>query len=820
MKIPLSWIREFAALPKDVDLERIENAFVGVGFEVEGVDIQGSDLKGPLVVAKVIGIEELVGNKKPIRYVELDCGEAKTRFVICGATNFAVNDLVVAALPGAVLPGGFSISARETYGKTSNGMICSARELGISDEHSGIIVLPADCAKVGTDAIELLEINDAVFDIAVNPDRGYALSVRGLARELAAALGCKYEDPALKVKSSEFAINKNGIQISVEDKSALSIVYIRTISDFKATAATPLWMSRRIEKCGMRSISLAVDITNYVMLELGQPLHAFDASKINAELIIRSAGSTKTIKTLDNQERKLIEEDLVVADKKEALALAGVMGGASSEVTDSTTQIALETARFEPIRIAKSSRRHKLSSEASRRLERGVDPSLAEISSARAISLMIELGGGKYVGSSLSGEPKYAPVVSFDPNFVSKYLGTKVSLTEVEEKLKIVGCDVKKKSDTSWEIDPPSWRSDLLLAPDLVEEVARMIGYERIPSTLPTGKAGAALTPMQNRKRAVGNYLAANGFSEVYNYPFVNPDYVAQLGFVGDRAKSFKLANPMSEEFPELRTHLLPGLLLTAVRNQGRGAKDIALFEIGSVFRNTEKLASPGEVGTDRVPDAAIREKIYKSVPNQPLHVGAVVAGKLGTDSWNGKAAEFTWVEAIGFARSIIESTGNVATAKASDFAPWHPGRCAELLVNGKPVAHAGELHPRVISALGLPPRACAFVVVLSALEFSGSKKSETLITMPAAIQDLALVVDENVLASDVESALRSGAGDLLESITLFDRYDKLGDGKVSLAFTMVFRASDRTLTADEVSEYRNTAAQAALKACGAVIRA
>jgi phenylalanyl-tRNA synthetase beta chain len=556
------------------------------------------------------------------------------------------------------------------------------------------------------------------------------------------------------------------------------------------------------------------------MLELGQPLHAFDAAKISSELIIRSAGSTKTIKTLDNQERKLDSDDLVVADKKEALALAGVMGGASSEVTDGTTQIALEAARFDPIRIAKSSRRHKLSSEASRRLERGVDPSLAEISSARAIALMIELGGGKYVGSSVSGEPKYAPIVSFDPNFVSEYLGTEVTLAEVEAKLNIVGCDVKKKSDTKWEIDPPSWRSDLSLAPDFVEEVARMIGYDRIPSTLPTGKSGAALTPMQNRKRAVANYLAANGFSEVYNYPFVSPEYVAQLGFVGDRAKSFKLANPMSEEFPDLRTHLLPGLLLTAVRNQGRGAKDFALFEIGSVFRNTEKLVSPGEIGTNGVPDSATQEKIYKSVPNQPLHVGAVVAGKLATDSWNGKASDFTWVEAIGFARSIIESTGNVATTKVSDFAPWHPGRCAELLVNGKPVAHAGELHPRTIAELGLPARSCAFVVVLSALEFSGGKKSTALITMPAAIQDLALVVDQSVAASDVESALRTGAGDLLESITLFDRYDKLGDGKVSLAFTMVFRASDRTLTAEEVSQYRTAAAEAAFRACGAIVRA
>ena len=820
MKIPLSWIREFAEVPINISLDDIESAFVNVGFEVEGIDQQGINLTGPLVVARVETIEELTGNKKPIRYVGLNCGEKETRFVICGATNFAVGDLVLAALPGAVLPGDFAISARETYGKTSNGMICSARELGISEDHAGIIVLPPDCAAVGTDAISLLEINDIVIDAAVNPDRGYALSIRGLARELAASLGVKYKDPATAIDVSVFAVNKDGIQIDVEDKSALSVVYIRTISDFNPLASTPLWMSRRIEKCGMRSISLAVDITNYVMLELGQPLHAFDAEKIDTALVIRRAGLTKSIKTLDNQDRKLDPEDLVVADKSSALALAGVMGGATSEVTGATSKIALEAARFDPITIAKGSRRHKLSSEASRRLERGVDPSLAQISSARAIQLMIELGGAKYVGTSSFGEPRFAPLVNFDPNFVSKYLGTEVKPDEVEAKLKIVGCDISKKSDSMWQIDPPSWRSDLLLAPDLVEEVARMIGYERIPSTLPTGKTGASLTPMQYRKRSVANYLAANGFSEVYNYPFVNPDYVAKLGFVGDRAKSFKLANPMSEEFPDLRTHLLPGLLLTAVRNQGRGSRDIAIFEIGSVFRNTEKLEVQNTVATDRVPDDQTKQKIYKSVPNQPLHVGAVVAGKLGSDSWNGKAEDFTWVEAIGMARSIIESTGNFSTAASSDFAPWHPGRCAELQVDGKPVAHAGELHPRVIADLGLPERSCAFVVVLSALPFQEAKKTIGLVTMPAAIQDIALVVDQSVASADVEVALASGAGELLESITLFDRYDKLGDGKVSLAYTMVFRASDRTLTADEVSKYREAAAASALKACGAIVRA
>ena len=820
MKIPLSWVREFVDLPSKISNSDLEDAFVRVGFEVEEIIEAGSDLTGPLVVAKVETIEELSGNKKPIRYVGLDCGEGNTRYVICGATNFQVGDLVVAALPGAVLPNDFAISARETYGKTSNGMICSSRELGLSDEHSGIIVLPADSAKPGADAVALLEIQDVIVDAAVNPDRGYALSIRGLARELAASLSLKYTDPAIRVDSNKYEVNKDGVQISVEDPSALSIVFIRSISGFDASAPTPIWMSRRIEKCGMRSISLAVDITNYVMLELGQPLHAFDSSKIDGSLIIKRAGNSLNFKTLDGQERKLDKDDLVVADKKESLALAGVMGGASSEVTSSTTSIALEAARFDPVTIARGSRRHKLSSEASRRLERGVDPSLAEISSARAIDLMIELGGASHVGSAKSGEPKFAPVVTFDPNFVSQYLGTKVSLDEVEEKLKIVGCEIGKKSETQWSITPPSWRADLLLAPDLVEEVARMIGYQRIPSRLPVGKSGAQLTPSQTRKRAMANYLAGKGFSEVYNSPFVNPSFVADLGFTGDRAKSFKLANPMSEEFPDLRTHLLPGLLLTAVRNQGRGAKDIAIFEIGSVFRNTEKLDSPGVVGIDEVPNEKIKTSIYKSVPNQPLHVGAVVAGKLSADSWHTKGEKFTWVEAIGFARSIVENTGSITTTVPSDFAPWHPGRCAEIQIDGKPVGHAGELHPRVVSLLGLPERSCAFVVVLSAIPFSDSKKASSLVTMPPAIQDISLIVDQSVPAASVESALREGAGNLLESISLFDRYEKVEEGKVSLAFTLVFRANDRTLTADEVSEFRKAATESAAKKCGAVLRA
>ena len=819
MKVPYSWLREFAALPQEISLEELESAFVRVGFEVESIDVQGEGLTGPLVVAQVESIEELKEHKKPIRYVGLDCGEGSIRYVICGAQNFAEGDLVVASLPGAVLPGNFVISARETYGKTSNGMICSARELGISEDHAGIIVLAPGSAAIGDDAIALLQINDLIIDVAVNPDRGYALSIRGLARELAASLGVAYTDPASRVELSHLEINTLGIQPIIEDESALSVIYLRTVSGFDPQAKTPLWMSRRIEKCGMRSISLAVDITNYVMLELGQPLHAFDRSEIKGSLHIRRAGSEKSFTTLDSQVRTLSPEDLMVADDERSLALAGTMGGLNSEVTATTTELTIEAARFDPMSIAKNSRRHRLSSEASRRLERAVDPALAEIASARAVELLINLGGASHIGSACAGAPIFPSPVEFDPNYPTQLLGVEVSASTVEEKLVIVGCTVEKVSDQKWLVTPARWRSDLLNQPDLVEEVARMIGFDAIPSRLPVGKSGASLSPFQKRKRLAALTLASSGFAEVYNFPFISQEMLDSLGFVGDRAKAFRIANPMSEEFPLLRTHLLPGLLHTAVRNQSRGFKNVALFEIGSVFRDNVELPVQEIISTHTRPDEQTLAKIYGGVPKQPIHIAGVVLGSMESKTWQGEPASYTWSDAIAAAHTLINDTGSVATTHSSDFAPWHPGRCAELRVNGVAVAHAGELHPRVIALLGLPARSCAFVVVLSELPYAPVVRTSPIYAMPLASQDISLLVESTVAAGDIQSTLAEGAGKLLESIVLFDRYDQAEAGKVSLAYTLNFRAPDRTLTTEEVTSFRESAGRLAHERFGATIR-
>jgi phenylalanyl-tRNA synthetase beta chain len=818
MKIPLSWLKEYVTVPTKITSEQISQAFVKVGFEIESIEEQGADLKGPLVVGKVLSIEELSEHKKPIRFVGLDVGEKKTRYVICGARNFKVNDLVVVALPGALLPGDFKISARETYGKISDGMICSAKEIGISDEHAGIIVLQE--GKIGQDAIALLDVRDVIFDVSVNPDRGYAMSVRGLARELAGSLQVKYVDPADPKIAKKFGKNSNpkAVSVKIEDKSGADQIYIRTLDQVNVKKSTPLWMQRRIEKCGMRSISLAVDITNYVMLELGQPLHAFDAQYIMGGLRVVRAGKFTKLTTLDKVDRKLDPDNLLIADAKTPLALAGTMGGLTSEVSNMTTKIALEAAHFDPLSISRNSRSHNLSSEASRRMERNTDPALAEIASARATQLLIDLADAKYVGTSQAGSPIKNRKVKISQTQISKYLGFPYTAKQVKSALLLIGCKVAGSGDLLT-VEVPTWRPDLINFADFAEEIARLNSYDLIPATLPTGKGGARLNDMQYRKRAVAISLANQGFTEVINYPFVSQEMVDLLGFTGDRAKSFKIANPMSEEFPLLRTHLLPGLLTTAVRNIGRGSKNLAIFEIGTIFRNTTPLGKAVNPGISKRPSEKVIKDIYDGVPKQMLFVGAVVTGETVLSDWQGLGSKFNWSDAIAKAQEIIESTGNDYEIFSSDLAPWHPGRCAELRVNGKPVAHAGELHPRVITALNLPERSCAFAVILSELPSAGVTKAPAIWSFPAVVQDVALVVESKISAADLTAAIKQGAGPLLESIVLFDRYDQMAGNKVSLAFTLTFRASDRTLTSDEVALYRDQAIAQAAKSVGAVLR-
>jgi phenylalanyl-tRNA synthetase beta chain len=494
------------------------------------------------------------------------------------------------------------------------------------------------------------------------------------------------------------------------------------------------------------------------------------------------------------------------------------MGGEDSEITDSTTRIAVEAVRFDPISIAKNSRRHKLSSEASRRFERGVDPTLAEISSARAAQLLIELGGATYVGTSVSGAPQFLTPITLDPAYVSKRIGLEISADVVREKLLLVGCKVE--GNGPFTVTPPTWRTELFGQADLTEEVARNIGYDQIPSILPPRKAAAQLTPSQKRRRVLAQSLVARGYTEILNFPFVNKDLIDRMGFIGGRAESYKLANPMSEDQPYLRPHLLPGLLEAARRNYSRGFKSFALFEMGDIFRKSIDLVDGIFPATGKRPTDKEIADIFASVPTQLSFVCGVLVGQVHGENWHGKGRNYDWSDAIAAVEVLLTLLGLEYKIERSDLAPWHPGRCAEFIVDGKPVAHAGELHPRVVAEFALPERSAAWGMNLDALPASPLVSPKPVGVMPAAVQDIALIVEANVSAAEVTAALRDGAGDLLESIELFDRYDKIGDGKISLAFTLTFRAPDRTLKTEEVSAAREAAAAEALKRCGATVRA
>lgn len=833
MRVPLSWLREYVDLPATETGRDVQAKLISAGLEVETVEQLGADLKGPLVVGQVLTIEELEGFKKPIRFCTVDVGSAngtgEPQEIVCGARNFAVGDKVVVVLPGAVLPGNFAIAARKTYGKTSHGMICSGDELGMGDDGSGgIIVLPPE-HEVGTDAIELLQLVDEVLDIAVTPDRGYALSLRGVAREAAIAYGRPLLDPALLDVP---APNAFGYPVQVADPRGCDRFTARTVTGLDPEARSPIWLRRRLQKAGMRPISLAVDITNYVMLELGQPLHAYDRTRVQGAIGVRRAERGEKLTTLDGVVRTLDAEDLVITDDRGAIGLAGVMGGANTEIDDTegtTTEVVIEAAHFDAISIARTARRHKLASEASKRFERGVDPQAASAAAQRTVDLLVLLAGGTAdAGVTEVIAPSAPHTITIPANHPDKVAGVHYGRETVVRRLQQVGCDVYGQDELI--VTVPSWRPDLTDPNDLAEEVIRLEGYENLPSTLPKPPAGLGLTERQRMHRRIGRALAGAGYVEAPNYPFIGEHVFDQLDLAADDPKRrvVKLVNPLSDEEPALRTTLLPGLLQALRRNDGRGSHDLALFETGLVFHPQEELRIAGRLPVDRRPTDEEIASLTAALPVQPRHAAVVLTGAREQAGWWGKGRPADWADAIEAARTLAREAGTELLVRSGQYGPWHPGRCAELAVHvdgvEQVIGYAGELHPGVLKTLGLPVRTCAMELDLDALEKAsgGLPKGPKISTFPVATQDVALVVDTSVPHSDVEAALREGAGELLESIRLFDVYEnseQLGEGKKSLAYALRFRAADRTLTVDEASAARDAAVALAAERTDAVLR-
>ncbi|MEU4166809.1 phenylalanine--tRNA ligase subunit beta [Streptomyces sp. NPDC026665] len=832
MRVPLSWLREYVDLPATETGRDVQAKLISAGLEVETVEQLGADLKGPLVVGQVLTIEELTEFKKPIRFCTVDVGTAngtgEPQEIVCGARNFAVGDKVVVVLPGAVLPGNFAIAARKTYGKTSHGMICSGDELGMGDDGSGgIIVLPPE-VEPGTDAIELLQLVDEVLDIAVTPDRGYALSLRGVAREAAIAYGLPLRDPALLDVP---APNAFGHPVRISDPMGCDRFTARTVTGLDPDAQSPIWLRRRLQKAGMRPVSLAVDITNYVMLELGQPLHAYDRSRVQGTIGVRRAEKGEKLTTLDGVKRTLDAGDLVITDDRGPIGLAGVMGGAHTEIDDTegtTTEVVIEAAHFDPISIARTARRHKLASEASKRFERGSDPEATSAAAQRTVDLLVLLAGGTAdAGVTEVIAPSAPHTITIPADHPDKVAGVDYGRETVVRRLQEVGCDVYGQDELI--VTVPSWRPDLTDPNDLAEEVIRLEGYENLPSTLPKPPAGLGLTDRQRLHRRVGRALAGAGYVESPNYPFIGEHVFDQFGLADDdpKRKVVKLVNPLSDEEPALRTTLLPGLLQALRRNDGRGSHDLALFETGLVFHPREELRVAGRLPVDRRPADEEIASLTAALPVQPRHAAVVLAGAREQAGWWGKGRPADWADAIEAARILARESGTELLVRSGQYGPWHPGRCAELavVVDGaeQVIGYAGELHPGVLKTLGLPARTCAMELDLDALEraSSGHPKGPKISTFPVATQDVALVVDKSVPHADVEAALHEGAGELLESIRLFDEYEsaQLGEDKKSLAYALRFRAADRTLTVDEASAARDAAVALAAERTGAVLR-
>ena len=829
MRLPYSWLREVvqAGAPGwDVAPQDLEQALIRVGHEVEDVIALGP-VSGPLKVGRVTGIEELTEFKKPIRACTVDVGEGSDRDIVCGATNFVVNDLVVVALPGATLPGDFQIASRTTYGRTSDGMICSAAELGLGTDHSGILVLPPGTADPGADAHALLGLDDVVFDLAVTPDRGYGLSVRGIAREIACAYDLPFADPA---DIAPLPVEEPALPVTIAPGTGVQRFALRPVTGIDPNAQSPWWLRRRLMLCGIRPISPAVDVTNYVMLELGHPMHAHDQNRIRGNFAVRFATPGETVVTLDDVTRTLDPQDVLIVDDDGVAAIGGVMGAGSTEIDERTTDVLLEAAVWDPAAVSRTIRRLHLVSEAGRRYERAVDPAVSVAAIDRCSALLAEIAGGTVQPrlTDWRGDPPREdfcpPPVRMPVDLPDRTAGVVYPDGATVRRLTQIGARVSADNDPQiLVVTPPSWRPDLVAPADLVEEVLRLEGLDAVPSVLPTAPAGRGLTAAQKRRRAVGTSLALSGFVEVLPTPFLPAGVFDQWGLPADdpRRVTTSVLNPLEADRPELATTLLPALLEALSRNVSRGFGDVALFSIAQVVQPGEHTRAVELIPTDRRPTDEEIARLNTSLPHQPVHVGAVLAGLRDPRGPWGRGRPVEAADAFDAVRTIARACGIEVTLRPAQHMPWHPGRCAEVLAGDAVVGYAGQLHPAVVERSGLPKGTCGVELDLDALPFAGALPAPRVSPFPAVFQDLSLVVAEDVAAADVIDAVRAGAGDLLEDVALFDVYTgpQVGEGNKSLTLALRFRAPDRTLTEEEASAARDGALAAAADRLGATLR-
>ncbi|WP_291526724.1 phenylalanine--tRNA ligase subunit beta [Bifidobacterium sp. UBA744] len=869
--VDIDWLKEHVEVPGDLTYEQLAKDLVKVGLEEE--EIHTSDVTGPIVVGYVVDcVKEPQKNGKTISWTHVDVGDRYNatdengnkvpRGIVCGAPNMAAGEKVVVTLPGAVLPGDFRIEPRKTYGHISDGMCASERELGLGDNHDGIILLrnygftaeQYEALKPGDDVMELLHLNHPILEINITPDRGYAFSYRGVAREFHHSTGAAFTDPVTRLNERIPDLSadqvdpsiRHDVDVFVEDDNPIhgqvgcDRYYARAIRGFNPSAKSPHWMRRRLTRAGMRPISLAVDVTNYVMMDLGQPMHAYDLDKLEGPIVVRRAKAGEHLVTLDHKDHELSDEDLLITDSPNGqrgsriIGLAGVMGGLYGEVTAETKNILLEAAHFDQVSIARSARRHKTPSEASRRFERGVDPQLQPAAAQMAAELLTHYGNGKASSHPVDLNNTVKPKsIHFKASEVKRLSGLDLDLNTISDVLSDIGCVLGGGGNGEFLVTPPSWRPDLTEPCDLVEEVARLVGYDRIPVRVPAAAtmADGGLTLNQRRRRWVANTLAEYGLVETLSYPFVGDEDYKNFGYDPDdtKAHSVELVNSLYGDRKFLRRSLLLTLAQTVQRNLRRGLEDVSLYEIGHVYLlDPTAPAIPSLPGGQRPSDDDLAA-LDAGLPTQPDYVAGILTGNATDDGWLKDRRPVDWTDAVEAVRRIGDRLGArlrlVQPAPADAPAQWHPGRVASVVLpDGTSVGTVGELHPHVDEALGFPAHSAAFELNLTALFASLDDKpfqAKPISTFPPVKQDLAFTVDAGVTADQLEAAIAEAAGENLESISLFDVFtgDQVGEGKKSLAYAVTFRAADRTLSAEDSESIRKAIVDKAAE-LGAQLRA
>jgi phenylalanyl-tRNA synthetase beta chain len=651
------------------------------------------------------------------------------------------------------------------------------------------------------------------------------MSVRGLAREIACAYDLDFVDPA---DVAPLPVEGEAWPLSVQPGTGVRRFALRPVSGIHPRAVSPWWLQRRLLLAGIRAISPAVDATNYVMLELGHPMHAHDRDRITGGLAVRFARPGETMTTLDDVERRLEPADVLIVDHVATAAIGGVMGSSSTETHDGSTDVLLEAAVWDPAAVSRTQRRLHLGSEAARRYERGVDPAISVAALDRCAALLAEITGGT-VSPTLTdwrGDPPRddwsLPPIRMTTDLPDRTAGVGYPPGTAVRRLAQIGAAVTDDGDMLT-VTPPSWRPDLVQPADLVEEVLRLEGFAVIPSVLPAAPAGRGLTRKQKRRRAIGKSLALSGYVEVLPTPFLPAGVFDRWGLPAEdpRRATTKVLNPLEADRPHLATTLLPGLLEALARNVSRGIVDVALFAIAQVVHPTLQTRSVDVIPVDRRPTDDEIALLDASLPRQPQHVAVVLTGlREPRGPWGaGRRAEAA--DAFEAVRTVARACGVDVTLRAADYLPWHPGRCAEVLIGDTVIGHAGQLHPAVIERCELPPGTCAAELNLDAVPLLEALPAPKVSPFPAVFQDVSLVVGADVAAQAVEDAVREGAGDLLEDIRLFDVYTgpQIGEDRKSLTFALRFRAADRTLTEDDASAARDAAVRRAAERVGAVLR-